>query len=145
MLSKKSEIVVKNALLNSGSLALGLFDGVPDVHGEGVPEIAYSGYSRQPIEFDQVVDVGPVGNLNVIEIPRPPEGFAARSITHCAVFNDDQNSPFFEPGEMVLFGALRRNGIAAPYPLGHDSTFNIGINGVQFDLVNLAETANCGS
>lgn len=135
MLSRRSEIAMKQMLLQSGDLFLGLFDGVPDGYGEGVPEVAYTGYDRQLIAFDGVIGVGAVHNSNVIEIPRPPEGFAAKSITHCGIYDST--------GDLVLFGALRRNGIAAPYPLGHDSTFNIGVNGVQFDLVNVTDVASC--
>ena len=70
------------------------------------------------------------GNSNVMEIPRPPEGFVTRAVTHCGIYDAATG------GKLVLHGLLRRNGQPAPYPLGHDSTIKIGANGVQFDLIN---------
>ena len=75
MLSKQAEIDVKNLLLKSGPLWLGLFDGAPANDGTGANEITYTGYERQPIEFGGTMTEAPAGNTNKIEIPRPPENF----------------------------------------------------------------------
>ena len=131
MLSKDANKRTKALLLQSGNLFLGLFDGSPDEWGEGKPEMAYVGYARQPIAFDGTLSHAAMGNSNVIEIPRPPEGFATRAVTHCGIYDAATG------GKLVLHGLLRRNGQPAPYPLGHDATFKIGANGVQFDLINL--------
>lgn len=136
MLSKASIIALKTLLLTNKTLYLGLYSGKPDKWGAG-KEVTYSGYERQLIEFNVPMNEGATGNSNTVQIPRPPEGFTAESITHCGIFDAKTG------GNLVLFGVLRADGKPQPYPLSHNATFNIGANGVQFDLVNVEDVSGC--
>jgi hypothetical protein len=137
MLSRSAEIEVKKLLLQATDLYMGLFDGKPDEYGDNVNEIDYAGYKRLKIEFDGTISEHPKGNTNVIEVIRPPEGFEPRAITHVGIWDAETG------GELRLFATIVRKGKPHAQPLGHESTFKLGVNSVQLDFINVADATGC--
>lgn len=137
MLSKQAEIDVKTMLLKTGKLYLGLFDGKPDKYGEGVAEIAYTGYKRQLAEFIGTISEHPKGNTNEIEIVRPPENFEPRAVTHIGLWNAETG------GALRLFATITRKGKPQAQPLSYESTFKLGAQSIQLDFTNVVNAMSC--